>query len=179
MVIKAPWEHLRDVVEKAAGIYKEGNGEKVIIDEKTHSFFNMYNLNENMLMWLLLIRMAKTPEGMKHVRDIMLEVVKGTFDAMDSYCRAGSANRISAWGSGRLMSLILERFGMLTQGQAADFLITFNLITGAEIAEEFTAILPWKALSSEIDFPTHIHFGSKTRTVTVERKEPWMYPSKK
>lgn len=136
----------------------------------THSVFSMGNINENALMWLLMLKLSKTPQGMRIVEKFLTKLVDAMADGLDAYCRAGSANRISAWGSGRLLSLFMERFGFITQSQAGGFDIGLTLLTGAEIVEEFTTIIPWKAISPDVDFPSTVVLGSKSRTLRVERK---------
>lgn len=160
---------------------KEMNGEPIdngmakditrAIFKETNSLFNIENFNENMLMWVLMIKLSKTPEGLK----VLDHMSKGILDALgkglSAYCRSGSANKVAAWGSGRLLSLLMERFGIITLAQAIDYSIGINIITGAQIAEGYIdtlqGIFPFtKPEPSE--YPSEVHLGNDVTQVTYE-----------
>lgn len=132
-----------------------------------HNIFNPVNIPNDGLFWLLLFFLGK--KNPRIVERILVSLFNSAGDALDALCRAGSANRISAWASARLTSLFFERFGLITQTQAHDFSSGINIITGAEVAEEFTALVPWKALSPDMDFPSTVILGSKHRRVEVRQ----------
>jgi len=128
----------------------------------THSVFDIANVSQDALFWLLLIKLGQ--KDPKAVERILISLFNSIGSGLNAFCRAGSSNRISAWGSAKLMSLVMERWGWITQEQAAGYAMGLNIITGAEVAEEFTAMLPWRSLKPDIDFPTTVVLGD-TRIV--------------
>lgn len=142
------------------------DGKEVTVEEGfplTHSLFNISNLNENMLMWLFLLNLTKSPEGMKILGDMAKGLIDAFGKSLNAYCRAGTGNRVAAWGSGRLLSLLMERFGVITQMQATDFSIGINIITGASVAEGFIdtlqGIFPFTSPEPS-EYPTTVHLGN-------------------
>lgn len=132
------------------------------------SIFNLSNVQNDFLFWLLLLKLSKNDP--KSVERILIHLFDSAGEALDAFCRAGSSNRISAWGSARLLSLYMERFGLITQPQAIDFINGLNVLTGLEVAEELSTLIPWKAFTPDIDFPQTVVLGSKTRQIRVVRE---------
>jgi len=129
----------------------------------THNVWNFTQVPDMAMFWLILFKLSK--DNPKMVERIILKLFDAFGDALDAFCRAGSSNRISAWGSARLLSLFMERFGLISQLQASDFNMGLALITGAEVAEELTALVPWKSISPDIDFPQTVVLGNKFKAV--------------
>lgn len=138
-----------------------------IVDEifkETNSLFNISNLNENMLMWLFMIKLSKTPEGMKILGDISKGLIDAFGKGLNSYCKAGVGNPIAAWGSGRLLSQLMERFGIITLAQAIDFSVGINIITGANVVEGYLdtvqGLFPFSSPEPS-EYPSEVHLGSE------------------
>jgi hypothetical protein len=123
--------------------------------KSTHNIFDLDNVTENTLFWLTLLLLGQ--KDPKAVRDVLVTMFTGISKPLEAYCRAGVANRITAWGSGRLLSLYMERLGMLTQPQATSFSDGLTILSGASIAEAFTSIvIPWKFTSEDTQFPDQV-----------------------
>lgn len=133
----------------------------------THNVWNISQVPDMAMFWLILLKLSK--DNPKMVERIILKLFDAFGDSLDAFCRAGSSNRISAWGSARLLSLFAERFGLISQMQASDFNMGLALITGAEVAEELTSLVPWKSISPDIDFPQTVVLGSKFKTIRTEK----------
>ncbi|MCK5609291.1 hypothetical protein KAR91_45885 [Candidatus Pacearchaeota archaeon] len=130
-----------------------------------HNIFNISNVPQDAMFWITLLALGR--KNPKAVENILVTLFKSFGKAMDGFVRAGAANRISAWGSSKLLSLFMERFGLITQVQSAGFAVGLNLLTGMEVAEEFTSLIPWKALKKEDDFPTTLVLGSSYEGVPL------------
>lgn len=141
----------------------------------SHSMFDLENISQDALFWLTMLLLgSKDP---KAVRDVLVTMFGGISKSLESYCRAGVANRITAWGSGRLLSLYMERLGMLTQPQAIAYSDGLTILSGASIAESYASIvMPWKFTSEDTQFPDQVTLaetgspiitsGGSSRTVT-------------
>jgi len=154
----------QDTMKVATSVVARPSGSQNIFDVST--------VPDNIMFWLLIYGMYKNdPKGLSKLFDRIFRVAD---DALDAYCRAGAGNRITAWGSGILTSLYMERFGMLTHSQATGFHLGLNIATGIEIAEELAAaimtIAPWKAITGkDLDFPTTLVLGDKSRKFQVSK----------
>lgn len=122
--------------------------------------------DENLIFWLILVKMSKTPQGMKQVGQILLEMVKGSFSALETYCRAGAANEIAAWASGTLLSKFMERTGMISRGQAIDFVNGLNLLTGIGTV---TGVL--RDFLFGVHFPDTLNLGTVLHTRMAPKEE--------
>lgn len=143
----------------------DGMANKIVdeIFKETNSLFNISNLNENMLMWLFMIKLSKTPEGMKILGDMAKGLIDAFGKSLNAYCKAGVGNPIAAWGSGRLLSQMMERFGIITLAQAIDFSIGINIITGANVAEGYLdtiqGLFPFTSPEPS-EYPSEVHLGN-------------------
>ena len=127
---------------------------------------NFTNFSENIMFYVLLLKLSQTPQGLAIVKSLMEKLVEGTMDALGNLARAGVANRITAYSSGRLISLVLERFGMITQAQAIDYSISLNLITGAQAATDWIGLLPWTVIKEDSTYPDSVNLGETIKTTT-------------
>jgi len=162
------------VVGKALGIIPDKTEEALArrfpSTFATHNVWNFTQVPDMAMFWLILFKLSK--DNPKMVERIILKLFDAFGDGLDAFCRAGSSNRISAWGSARLLSLFAERFGLISQMQSADFNMGLALITGAEVAEELTSLVPWKSISPDIDFPQTVVLGSKIKRFVRETPTP-------
>lgn len=137
---------------------------------RTHNIFELGNIDQMSLFWILMLYMAKSGQG-DAVREIILKLFDGSFEALKQYAVAAHSNRITAWGAGRLTSCVLERFGIISQTQAADFTSGISIISGFQVEEtlanQFIQILPWvKAQNQEDGFPDQITIAGTEYKVT-------------
>ncbi len=129
----------------------------------TPNIFSVENVPQDLMFWALMILMMK--HDPKSVERILVTLFNNMGNALNNYCRAGSANAIAAYGSGRLLSLFMERFGLITQGQALSFSVSLMAIQGIETAQDIIQLItPWNVLKKDIDFPTTVVLGD-TRIV--------------
>jgi hypothetical protein len=146
-----------------------------------HNIWNMENVQGSEMFWATMLLLGmKNPAS---VEKILTTMFGGVSKALEAYCRAGAANRISAWGSGRLLSLYMERLGMITQPQATAYSDGINIVSGATIAADFVGvILPWKLTSQDTQFPDTVTLSDTGETNIVqgglERRRDWSIGSK-
>jgi hypothetical protein len=156
---------------------------------REHSIFNFQNLSSDALFWLLMFKLGK--DDPERVERILTKLFDGILSSMKSYSSASAANRITAWGAGRLNSLMLERFGLITRAQACDFASGISIIAGMQVVQDLASLLPWTALGDKDDgFPdqltiagteykleekvtaTPISRSEVGKSITLEKKEP-------
>jgi hypothetical protein len=130
-----------------------------ILSKPTHGLLSITGpFDENIIFWLILLKASKTPEGLNKVLDLLKTVILETSDVLGDVARAGAANEIQAWSSGRLTSQFMERFGMITRSQAGDYIRGLNVLVGIETATGvLTDILHGKT------FPDTLHLGAKIK----------------
>ena len=129
----------------------------------SHSMFDLENVSQDALFWLTMIVLGK--KDPRSVERILTTMYQSAGKAMEAYCRAGVANRITAWGSGRLLSLYMERLGLITQPQAFSFSDGLSVMAGASIAESLTGIvLPWSFSSEDTQFPDQVTLAETGET---------------
>lgn len=136
-----------------------------------NSLFDLKNMMGNDIgFWLLMIILAKKGH-VSEVKEIILSLFEGIFDGVTAYSKSSGANRITAWGAGRMNSLLLERFGLLTQAQAIDFSSGINVIAGFQIADDLLDLVPWKGLIGDRQdgFPDQLTIADTTYKVGRER----------
>jgi len=135
------------------------------------NIFDLSTVPDNIMFWLVLLQLGKRNPA--SVERLLKTLFQACGDALEAYCRAGAGNRITAWGSGVLTSIFMERFGLLTHAQTTGFHLGLNIIAGAEITEEIAAeimsIFPWNFANKDLDFPTTLVLGDKSRTFKVTR----------
>ena len=130
----------------------------------SHSMFDLENVSQDVLFWLTMLMLGKKdPKAVEH---ILVTMFSGVSKALEAYCKAGVANRITAWGSGRLLSLYMERLGMITQPQAFSFSDGLTLLSGASIAESVVGmVLPWKFTSQDTQYPDTVNLSETGDTI--------------
>ena len=135
----------------------------------THNIFDVQNLDEGQLFWLTLLLLGKN--NPKSVEKILVTLFESMGKALSHYCSSAAANRITAWGSGRLLSLYMERFGLLTQPQTVAFSDGLTILAGASVAEGFVGlVLPWK-FDKDTQYPDTITYGADGSYTVVEGGE--------
>jgi len=138
-----------------------------------HSIWNIKDVPEQALFWLTLWFLTK--KDPKSVKEILLAMIKTSGDALERLCAAATANPITAWAASDLLSLYLERFGLLTHGQTVDFQIKLNIVYGAEFTEDIITDLletfkPFKiGASKPSEFPSTVVLGDKSRAFKVTK----------
>jgi hypothetical protein len=135
------------------------------------------NMRENIFFYALMLKLAQSKEGLAIVKMCMDKLITGSMDALSDLARAGAANRITAYSSARLISLVMERFNLITQAQAVDFSISLNLITGAQAASDWINILPWEVMKTDASFPDSVNLGEKITTTSTIRGYGRMPPA--
>ena len=154
----------------------------------THGIFQIENLDQMSIFWILMLYMAKHGE-VGAVKEIILKMFDGAFGSLKHYMAQAGDNRITAWGAGRMISLVFERFGLISQIQAMDFASGNNIVTGFEVGKQFLSevggiigsLVPWNFGTTEKDdgFPdqktTVINEKPDReeggRSITLEKKE--------
>lgn len=102
------------------------------------SLTNYANFDDNLVFYLLLLKLSKTPEGQKDVLKLLNTIALSGGKAIVAACGVarGVDNHIGEYGSLRLTSLYLERFGFITTRQAQSFALELAAITAADIAQD-------------------------------------------
>lgn len=124
---------------------------------------NLFSM-QNIFLFLIIARLAKTPEGLNVLRDVALQMIKTLGSTMDAVARASVGNPVSAWANPYLLSIIFERFGIVPHERMAEFRIGLSVVSGVGVAkdvlESFTSMLPFSG-EKPSDFPQTIDFGDK------------------
>jgi hypothetical protein len=110
---------------------------KPLLDKKNplpNSIFNMQNVGNDALFWLVMAVVAK--KDPKSAERIIIKMYDTAGTSLRAYCHAGMANKVSAWGAGQLLSLFMERHGFITQEQALNFQLGQTIIAGAGVIQE-------------------------------------------
>ena len=157
-------------------------GYKYGVIQPTNGFFSMQNL----FLMLIAVKLSKTPEGLRVLRDVAVQGIKTLGDTMEAIAKASVGNPISAWANPYLLSLLFERFGLVNSDRMPEYRIGLNLISGVEVAEDVIKALSGFRLFSigesrhqAEEFPTTIHFGDKTYTIDPSLSMKLTTPSKK
>lgn len=112
----------------------------------------------------LVLKLSKTPEGLKVLKALGTEFIKGIFKTLNSLGKASAANKVAAWANPVLISGVLDRFGFLKPGFNNGYHLGVTVISGASIAEGFLDTLqgffPFSSPEPS-DFPSHISFGDE------------------
>lgn len=144
-----------------------------------HNIWNMENIQGGELFWATMLLLGmKNPAS---VERILVTMFSGVSKAIEAHARAGTANKVSAWSSGRLLSLYMERLGMITQPQAIAYSDGLNIVTGAVIAEDFVGLaLPWKLTAQDTQFPDQVTLADSSTIIQggSETRREWSIGSK-
>jgi hypothetical protein len=73
-----------------------------------------YSEIETLLLAVVLAKMTKTPDGLKHLRDIFIKYLDSTARIIESMQRASSANWMNALLNSYVAVPIYERLGLIT-----------------------------------------------------------------
>ena len=162
--------------------FKDPVSGEVSSKESEHNIFRIENLDHMSLFWVLMLYLAKHGKS-DVVERILFRMFDGAFTSLNSYSRVGAANRITAWGAGRLNSLVLERFGLISAEQARDFASGISLVAGftitTELAETITKVFKPLDLGDRDDgFPDQLTIADSaekpsevSKSITLEKKE--------
>ena len=145
-----PWD-------EALGIAKKGGS-------GTDPFFGKTDMLQ-LLMFAGIMKLSKTPEGLKVLEKIGVEFTKGVFKMLSFGAQASAANSVAAWGFPVLASGVLERFGFLPPKFNANYHLGITAISGIQIYEgilnDVADALPWNLMKSDRDvaYPDTVHFA--------------------
>ena len=132
-----PWD-------EALGIAKKGG-------TGTDPFFGKPDMLQ-LLMFAGIIKLSKTPEGLKVLEKIGVSFVNGMFKMLSFGAQASAANPVMAWSFPILASGICERFGFLPPKFNANFHLGVTAISGIKIYEgmlkDIADALPWNLIDS-------------------------------
>ena len=131
---------------------------------------------QELVLLLIAVKLSKTPEGLKVLRDVAIQGIKTMGDTMEAIAKASVGNPVSAWANPYLLSIIFEKFGIVDSERMAEFRIGLSLISGAEVAEDVVKALSGFRMFSlgesrhqAEEFPTTIDFGDKYELQSPEK----------
>jgi len=119
------------------------------------------------LMFAGILKLSKTPEGLKVLEKIGVEFTKGVFKMLSFGAQASVGNPVSSWSYPILISGVLERFGMLPPAFNANFHLGITVVSGVEIYQDFLKdigdALPWNILKGapEAQYPQAVTFAGE------------------
>lgn len=123
---------------------------------------------KEIVLLLFFLKLSKTPEGLKVIRDWGIQALKTLGDSMDALGKASAANPITAWANPYLLSIIYERFGIVPSERMAEFRIGLSIISGAEVGEDiikalsgFRFISIGESRKVAEEFPQDLDMGDK------------------
>ena len=147
-----PWD-------EALGLAKKGGS-------GTDPFFGKPDMLQ-ILMFAGVMKLSKTPEGLKVLEKIGVEFTKGIFKTLSFLGQASSANPVSAWANPILISGVLERFGFLPPKFNANYHLGITVISGVEIYSDIlndvADALPWNLMKGapEAQYPSAVTFAGE------------------
>ena len=116
-------------------------------------------LFEQMIMGLVAVKLAKTPEGLKVLRDIAVQYLKTVSNIVSQLEESSSANWVTAMINQNLCLRICRRLGLISQTEAerliSKYTYMFNALMLKEgITETFTALGSFaKGISTMLPIP--------------------------
>lgn len=129
-----------------------------------------------LVMILAILKLAKMPGGMPLIKDLGKEFIKGIFDALHALGQASAGNKVAAWANPYLFSMVLHRFGFVTDFDLVQFRVGLSIITGAGIAEGFidtiAGVFPFSKPEPS-EFPSQVVMSA--RAAGVELPETMTY----
>ena len=157
---------LRKYVKYPSG--KEGEGEPVVVTDD-------FSYNQ-IIMALVVLKIAKMPGGLKIIESLGKEFLKGMFDTLHALGQASAANKVAAWANPYIVGSVLRRFGFLSQFDIVQFRVGLSTIAGATVAEGYLdtiqGFFPFtKPEPSE--FPSQIVFSAREAGVEVPETITW------
>jgi len=93
------------------------------------------------LFLIALLKLSKTPEGLKIINNLGGKFIDGLFAAQKSMNATCAGSDITAWGAPVIMSALYERFGLVSPGFNAQFHMGLSLISGGEFIEDITSAI--------------------------------------
>jgi len=147
-----PWD-------EALGIAKKGGS-------GTDPFFGKPDMLQ-LLMFAGIMKLSKTPEGLKVLEKIGVEFTKGIFKTLSFLGQASAANPVAAWANPILISGVLERFGFLPPAFNANYHLGITFISGVNIYEgilnDVANALPWNAMKppENPQYPSAVTFAGE------------------
>jgi len=131
---------------------------------------NIFSM-QNLLIFAVVARLSKTPEGLKVLRDIAVQAIKTVGDTCEALAKASVGNPVAAWANPYLLSIIFERFSLVPSERMMEFRIGLSLVSGVEVLEDVAVALGSifhiiGGRSPPSEFPSHINFGDKTYAIT-------------
>lgn len=131
-----------------------------------------FSLKE-LLIYGIILKLMKTPEGLEVLKALGKEFIKGMFDTLHALGQASSANKVSSWANPWIVSLVLERFGFIRPEQLGRLQLGLSVITGATVAEGFLdtiqGFFPFSSPEPS-EYPTNVVFSARDTNGTIERR---------
>lgn len=156
---------IKDVARIVSPAYAIGEQLTGTEQKAADSFFPKVDAYQA-IMLLGLIKLSKTPEGLKVIEKIGTEFTKGIFKTLSFLGQASAANPVAAWANPILISGVLERFGFLPPRFNANYHLGITVISGVEIYSDILSdvadALPWNLMKGapEQQYPTDVKFAS-------------------
>lgn len=88
-----------------------------------------------------LIKLSKTPEGLKVINNLGGKLIDGIFTAQGKLNQVSAGNDITAWGAPVLQSALFERLGLLAPGFNSQFHMGLSMIAGGEFVEDLVTAI--------------------------------------
>ena len=130
---------------------------------------------DQILIFFAIVKLAKTPEGLKVLRDIAVALIKALDRSSVALAKASVGNPVSAWGNPYLLSILWERFGLVPHDRMAEFRIGLSVVSGIEVAEDaisaIASIFKPFVKPPPSEFPQQIHFGDETYVIQPPKIE--------
>lgn len=150
----------------------EANGDSIVPMDYTSKSVLLSSV-DNMLLMVMVLKLSKTPEGLKVIQALGKEFIKGAFDTLHALGQAAAANKVTSWANPYLVSIVLERFGFVRPENMVEFRAGLSVISGAAVVESvldsIQGIFPFSN-PEQSEYPTHVTFSSRTEgDQTVEK----------
>ena len=124
---------------------------------------------EHFLILFALVKLAKTPGGLKVIESLGKEFLKGLFSTLHALGQASAANKVASWANPYLVALVLDRFGFINPNYLLEYKVGLSLISGASIAEGFLdniqGIFPFSK-PEPAEYPQNITFSPSSVQAT-------------
>jgi len=124
---------------------------------------------EQLMLALIVVKLSKTPEGLRVIRELGREFLRGIFDTLHALGQASAANRIAAWANPYLIAMILRRFGFIQNVHLIRYELGISLLAGISAADDIMDTIkdfvPWNLLKPSgepSEFPSNIIYSARS-----------------
>lgn len=165
--------YIPKIVRDAWDKIEQGNdsqADRAVVNEYEELTIEDQITTKQLLIAVILKRIAEKPEGMKALERVSAEAVRGYFQTCVALAKASAANPISAWANPYLLSTMLERFGLVKSGRMVEFRIGISLQAGMQIATDILSKLTkWIPFSpaAPTEFPQQLDLSDSNTYTTV------------